>query len=225
MTIKKPRNVTKITIPLSDSEKMIYNLWLRAIATASNRPYRKRENFDAIQQETQLSLQKLDAFLERNKRIDIFDYFSSILKYYEEEHLPLDFFCSSQASTAFFRQKKSEIFRIRSEEELIEESKQAMRIIAEYCIEKNIRYDEYISYKEENATFPAWLNHVREDKYFPLPLYMFPSFKITYEEIPDDMLRFILGEERKKFLENLEIRCNMTTVNKLKNIHTKLQTL
>ena len=48
---------------ITDTQKQIYNLYLRSLAEGSDRPYKVRKNFDNLKTEYVEELKKLEAFL------------------------------------------------------------------------------------------------------------------------------------------------------------------
>lgn len=211
---------------ISPNEQRIYNDWLRAIAARAGRPYRKRINFDKMSDADCNSLTKLDAFFERNEISDPSDYFLKVLNYFQEKHLPLAFFSGSQAATAYTRENKKLLFRMRTDVEVEQEVAAAFIFIAEYCVKKKIPFSKYISHKEEGSAMPVFLSHVRENKFFPVVLRAWPDFQSIYCDIDDTLLEFVLSPERKEFLDNIEYRCNTNKVqNQIKTNYKELTEL
>lgn len=216
-----------MTLSPTDPQRQIYNYWLRAIAEKSGRPYRNRKNFDNFSDIQVIELGKLEMFFERNKIEDIQNYFTSVLGYFQEKSLPLDFFTTSKASTAFAKTLKFKQFRERTDTEFITESLDSLVFIFGFCAEHNIKPDEYINFSREQGSLPVWLEHIQKGKIFPGVMMCWDNFRIKYDAYPEDLMEFVLGGDRKIFLENLMLRCYHYPQigNKLQDTYKKLKKL
>lgn len=212
---------------VSETQKQIYNCWLRAIAEKSSRPYRYRKNFDNLSENVEADLAKLELFFDRNKIDDIHEYFTSVLAYFQEKSLPLDFFSTSKASIAYVKALKFKQFRERTDEELFIESKDSLVFIFGFCAEHGIKTDEYLDFCLPGASLPAWIEHIQRGKIFPVVMLSWDYFRIKYDNYPEDLMEFVLGGDRKIFLENLMFRCyhSPQIVNKLQATYKKLKTI
>ena len=77
---------------LTNKEKEIYNHYLKALAEASGRPYKKRINFDNFKPADYEALKKLALFFNKYKHIYPFNFFRANFSITGEKYLQLDYF-------------------------------------------------------------------------------------------------------------------------------------
>lgn len=92
---------------MTEFQQRIYNTWLRVTRTSQNKPFRLRKNFTNLNESTNLSLLKLESFFQRNKTIDMDDFFVAPFKLYDDtSNMPLSFYTTLKAIKVYKNFKK-----------------------------------------------------------------------------------------------------------------------
>lgn len=82
----------------TDFEKSVYNAYLKESREAKNLPFRKRKNFQKVNNTIALCIKKLALFFLNNKDVSVFDFFKAPYSVYAEgEYFDLKFFTSQKA--------------------------------------------------------------------------------------------------------------------------------
>ena len=83
---------------LTEQEKRIYNSYLIASRTAKSKPFKLRQNFDSIDDQTYLVLKKLGIFFEKNSNVKQVDFFTAPFSYYGSDNFfDLNYFLTPKA--------------------------------------------------------------------------------------------------------------------------------
>lgn len=88
---------------ITQTQQIIYNCYLKALAQASGRGYKPRQNFTKLDENFSITLDRLERFFESHKEIGYLDFFTAGFNFTHEKFLPLDFFCTYRAKVAFKR--------------------------------------------------------------------------------------------------------------------------
>lgn len=196
-------------IQLTERERTIYNAWLKALAARAERPYRERKDFDSLDDEDKTELVKLGLFFDRNEIKEPFVYFLLVLVDFDQKHFELSFFSKPAASAAFVRQRNLKRTEEKNLDEIVATINPGMIAIAKFCYANKIPLAKYISYKKPGASMPVFIEHLKENLYFPIVLYAFPDFRDEFANLDDGGFKeFILGETLSNFIDSLEYWTN-----------------
>ena len=86
---------------ITDYQKIIYNTFLKVYAKVQNRGYKKRLDFDSIDDKTKNILQKLEQFFNEHKEIQVEDFFRAGYAVTHRQYLPLEFFITFKAIACY----------------------------------------------------------------------------------------------------------------------------
>ena len=88
-------------------QQHIYNTWLSITRSKSGKPYRIRKDFSKIDQSIINYTTKLQAFFNRNKQVDIKEFFEAPYRVYEEKTMyPLKWYTTMKAINIYKIYKK-----------------------------------------------------------------------------------------------------------------------
>jgi len=179
---------------MTDFEKLIYNKHLAETRSNQNKPFKLRQNFDNIDESTRLYLTKLSNFFKKHKNININTFFKAPYKIYKDKpHLGLDFYLGMKA-IKLYREYINKLNRQSPDSVDAKKSfKQSVAFVINFCKEKNIKFTEYVNFKEE-ISMNAFFEHLKHGKITLYFLFMFPQFESELKNIDVELRRHILGE-------------------------------
>ena len=71
--------------------------------------------------------------------------------------------------------------------------KQSMEFAIKFCKDKQIKFSDYVNYKEENA-MNSFFEHLKHGKVTLLFLFMYPTFESQLKLIDNEIRQHILGD-------------------------------
>lgn len=174
----------------------IYNTYLRISRSRQNKPYRLRSNFDDFEKsENYLPVLKLKNFFDRNFTVNIEDFFTAPYEVYDEDaYYDLDFYNSLAAVKVYsmFCVKKNQL---NPDSELqINSILRGLKFIQNFCTEKRIKLNQYLSHKEPNSLTNSFILHLKDKSVSIYNLFAFKDFQKIYGSLDFEVLRFILGD-------------------------------
>lgn len=188
---------------LTELEKRIYNSYLIASRTAKKQPFKLRQNFDSIDDQTYVVLKKLGIFFEKNNNIKQVDFFNAPFSYYGADNFfDLSFFLTPKAIKCYSLYVKKKETQDPDNEDTILNAKDCCMFIYRYCAENKITLDEYKTVI--HGTTPLILQHLRDHKINFYTLHGLESDK-TIRQVEPDLLEF--------FISNFQSLLNETRIN------------
>ncbi len=149
---------------ISETQKKIYNFYLRAYRINNNKPYKAKKSFDdLLKKDTILiALQRLEQFFNKFSHLLRHEFFDAPYKVYDDErkYYDLPFYASHKGLTtcvAYFNMLKEQ-----SPDEQLDSIKDSLRFVLDFCIEKKLLLSEYPTYKSvaQNDCF----KHIKDHK-------------------------------------------------------------
>jgi hypothetical protein len=169
-------------IQLSDSEKIIYNLYLKH--SRKGQGYRLRKDFSDLDQDICTSVAKITKFLNSYSHIDWNEFFESYGELHPNEKYPnINFFTSRLAIKNYSLYKKQK--ESRDPEKQFDEIKSSMRFIGLFCIENKIELKKYLFHK--TGYMYSWMNHYREHRINPYALMELGDIVSILDNIESDV--------------------------------------
>lgn len=148
---------------LSETQKNIYNSFLKITRTVKNKPFRYRKNFDNIDSTTEVILKKLERLFISHPSISYETFFTAPYKIYnEQEFFDLQFFVTQKAIKCYSTYVKQKETEDPDSENAINTSKAACSFIYRFCKDANITLDKYKHSVEGNIPLP--ILHLKEHK-------------------------------------------------------------
>lgn len=196
---------------LTEREKQIYNSYLIASRSVKNKPFKLRQNFDSVDNETYVALMKLGIFFSKNSNIKQIDFFTAPFSYYGPDNFfDLGFFLTTKAIKCYSLYIKKKETQDPDNENTILNTKDCCLFIYKYCTENKITLHEYKSMI--NGTTPIILQHLRDHNINFYTLHGLQCDK-TIRQVEQDLLEF--------FISNFESLLNETRINFQRSIRLK----
>jgi hypothetical protein len=179
---------------LSEKQKEIYNLYLKALAYGANRPYKKREDFSTFKnEENALYLARLEAFFEKFPQLYREEFFLAPYKLYDEkkQYYTLKFYASHKGLTtclAYFKTLQES-----DPDAQLDYVKESIRFIANFCIEKNIPLEMYSTFK--SVAQPDFLLHLKDHKVSFYAIFGITGLYYELLNLPEDEFELYFGED------------------------------
>jgi len=179
---------------MTDFEKLIYNVYLAETRKGQNKPYKRRENFDKVDESTKLYLLRLSNFFKKHRSIDLKNFFQAPYKIYKDKsHHGLDFYLSMKA-IKLYREYINKLNRQNADSD---DSKEAFRrsakFVLKFCKNNKIKFEDYIIYRKENE-MNSFFDHLKHGKVSIYFLFMFSKFDSQMKTLDVEMRKFILGD-------------------------------
>jgi|TARA_R100000482_G_C5130963_1_gene151863 hypothetical protein len=189
---------------MNNNEKNIYNLFLATNKRINNKPFKYRKNFDNFEDEKYVYINRLSSFFKKFNHIKIEDFFEAPYFVYGEKYFDLKFYCTQKAIKTYSLYHDRFLLNNPDSEQTIEKVKSSLIFIQEYCKDKNLKLEDYITFKEQ--TYNIFLKHLKERR-----INFFILFCFSFE----NELKGMDKETRSMFNENL---------NNINYLRTKLYT-
>lgn len=178
---------------LTENQKRIYNLYLRAFRINNNQPFKAKKNFSDIEKDSEkmMQLQKLEkVFLKYPSFFNNF-YFDAPYKIYNDEkkYYPLKFYCSSKGTSTCIAFLK--LLQQSDPEQQFEYFKDSYRFIAQFCEKNNLRLDQYT--KHCSVSQNDCLIHLKEHKISWFVVFSVPGFYDLLYSLPCDEFELYYG--------------------------------
>lgn len=179
---------------ISDFQKSIYNLYLRALRTNNNKPFRAKKDFKKVKDSDILELNKLEKFFTRYPHLFKSAYFDApyiIYKNDEKKFFGLSFYSSYKALTtclAYFK-----ILAKGDPDSQMDFLKESLKFVTDFCIEKKIRLASYVDYC--SIAQQDCLKHLKEHKISWYVVFAIPRFLDIIYDLPSDEFSLYFGED------------------------------
>ena len=187
---------------LSTFEENLYNLILRAARTQNNKPFRPRKDFTAVDDVTKSYVKKLANFFKKFDHISPEDFIIAPYKVYPDEtYFDFKYFSTLKAVKAYSVYQNMKIYDDIDSPAQLENIIKSLKYIQTFCIEKQIRLEEYLS-KIDNCT-PCFIGHLKEHRVNVSTLFGFKKFKKEFYKHDPELIKFILGNDLYNQIEVL----------------------
>jgi len=213
---------------ISEFEKHIYNLHLKATKDHNKSPYKFRKDFSNISDTDQLTLNKLSSFFFKHKNISPEIFFKSAYKLYsDEKFLPLSFFNTLKAIKAYTIFQKNLNSLDPDSAEQLEFTKKSLIFVFNFCKLNKINFYQYPLHSIDN--FPSFLLHLKERHVNIFSLFYFDNIIQLITRIDNNRLKFMFDDE---FLANLNAKkikylnskkCKFLVINGINRLIKKLE--
>jgi hypothetical protein len=181
---------------LSDFEKEVYNNYLLAFTKANNKPYKKRINFDNLEKDKIDNLKKLSLFLKNHANINYDLFFYAPYKIYsDKKYYELEYFNRPIALKTYFLYLNFLNFESPDNENNLQFIKESIIFIRDFCLEKNIDLNNYLSYTD--CVTYNWCVHLMKNKISFYSILGFSYFDVNIYRLINDMPI----DEREMFLD------------------------
>lgn len=179
---------------INDTQKEIYNLYLRALRVNNGKPFRRKKKFDDINNPSiLLYLQKLESFFKKFPHMLRNEFFDAPYVIYKDEkkYYDLRFFSSTKGLStciAYFK-----LLNDTNPDNQMDYIKSSLKFIVEFCIEKGIQFCEYSDYK--TVVQPDCLKHIKEHRISWYVVFSIDSLKQKVYSMSNDEFELYFGSD------------------------------
>lgn len=178
---------------LSENQKRIYNLYLRAFRVNNNQPFKAKKKFSDVEKDSEkmMQLQKLEKLFYRYPSFLNNFYFDAPYKIYNDDkkYYSLKFFSSSKGISTCIAYLK--LLQQSDPEQQFEYFKDSYRFIAQFCEKHNLRLEQYT--KHCSVSQNDCLIHLKEHKISWFAVFSIPGFYELLYSLPCDEFELYYG--------------------------------
>lgn len=212
---------------ISEFEKHIYNLHLRASRQHCNKPFNYRKDFADIDPQLERNLKKLTLFFIKHKDIDPINFFNASYKLYSDErYLDLAYFNTLKAIKAYtIHNKNLENLNPDSSEQL-EFTKSSLLKIYNFCLQNKILIKDYLKHKTNNMY--SFLLHLKSREVNLYSLMEFKNLNSCLNDSDLEVLKFMFNDNFLNTVNHFKIRflnsvkCKQLVIKGLEKLEKKL---
>lgn len=180
---------------MRDTQKRIYNLYLRAYRTNNNQPFKAKKKFNDIENDVEIMqyLEKLENVFKKYPAFFGDTYFNAPYIIYpdDKKFFSLKFFSSHKGITTCIAYYK---MLLQTNPELqFDFFRESYRFIAEFCLEKGLALRNYVSYRSVSQN--DCLRHLKEHKISWYVVFSIPNFYELLYNMPEDEFVLYYGSD------------------------------
>lgn len=176
---------------VTDLEKVIYNTHLATSRRVQNKPFKIKKNFDDLDENKIVLLQKLSRFFNEYKNLNIDTFFlAPYMIYTEFEYQPLNFYLTGKAISCYTQYVKQLEIQDPDHPDSLLRLKNSFKFILNYCRENELTFAQYPIHLENNASIPAYLDHLKNHK---INFYTLHALNLTQPKIESRVIDFIFN--------------------------------
>lgn len=205
---------------INEKQLEIYNAYLRALADANNRPYKKLKNCDKLTNETLIVLQRLEQFFTSYKHIFPYNFFTASFKYKNINFIRLEDFLKYSATVAYSKWSTMKYQQSLESDSAIADFLKGFKFILDYCEENKLTLLEYRT-KLNKIGVKIILTHLNQQK---ISYYHLHALKLNIDDLDSDYVRLTFNDFNGIFCKTKEQYENSNTIKRLANklTHNKL---
>lgn len=178
---------------ITETQKQIYNLYLRAFRVNNNKPFRAKKNFKDVESdiETLSHLQKIEKVFKKYPAFFNKTYFDAPYKIYDDDkkYYSLKFYGSQKGITTCIAYYKTLLQSDPGEQ--LEHLRDSYKFIAEFCEERNLLLEMYC--RECSVSQNDCLMHLKEHKISWYAIFSVPGFYELLKSLPVDEFELYYG--------------------------------
>jgi hypothetical protein len=163
-------------------------------------------------------VKRLASFFGRHDNISVEEFFQAPHKLYPDEkgYYDLSYYTSPRAIKTYTLWKEQKQNAAVDSSEQIQDIKQSLGFIYDFCKQKKIKVSSYIDYKDPAGVNFEFLVHLSEHRINVYSLFGFPNFEKNIRQSGADMVIFLLGD---KFYNQLSLfKMNFLTSQRAKQV-------
>lgn len=182
---------------LTELEKLLFNKHLAVSRSERNKPFRIRKDFSTIvNTDKHKFLKRLSILFQKHPEINPDLFFKAPYKLYPDvEYFGLDYFSTMRAVKAYTTYKK-QVF-IQDPDSQIEQVKDSLKFIAQFCIENNLYFHQY-PYHRTTDLF-TWMQHYKQNKINAYSVMEFPNIFSSVKSLAEDIQKIFVSEFVEQF--------------------------
>ena len=210
---------------LTEKQKQIYNLYLRAFRTNNNLPFRAKKKFSDIETDGEklMSLQKIEKVFNKYPAFFNSMFFDAPYKIYDDQDgkskwHSLKFYGSQKGITTCIAYYKT--LMQSNPEEQFDFLKESYKFVTNFCIEKKITLDGYT--RHCSVAQNDCLIHLKEHKISWYLVFDIPHFHDLLYRLPEDEFELYYGSDVDLTKMQAQYRSSQKTQDFLAGIRRKI---
>jgi hypothetical protein len=178
---------------ITEQQKQIYNLYLRAFRVNNNSPFRAKKNFDDVESdgEKMISLQKIERVFQKYPAFFSKMFFDAPYKVYDDDKkfFSLKFYSSHKGISTCIAYYK--VLLQGNPEEQFDFLKDSYKFVAKFCEERKINLNQYTKFC--SVAQNDCLIHLKEHKISWFLVFNVPGFYNLLYNLPRDEFELYYG--------------------------------
>lgn len=180
---------------MTHKEQYIYNCYLETSRKVNSQPFRYRKDFDGFEKKEEYRiLVRLAAFFNKFPNINIKDFFEAPYFVHNEKFFELKYFTSQKAIKAYTIYETKFLPDNPDHEQTLQKIKQSFEFIYKFCKDKNIKFNDYILFKDADSQWHEFFMHVKSRNVILYALFCFPNFDKVVQTYDKEIKEFVFGD-------------------------------
>lgn len=196
---------------LNETEKKIYNIYLRAQAEHHKRPYKPRKDFSNMTENNMLQLKRLNLFFEQYKDVNPFRFFQAGFKYETGTYPTLEYYNSLKATRIYAKHIRKRYDEDVDNEESLKDFKEGILFIYNFISDKDISLADYKTCVNESGV-PWVIIHLKQQN---ISFYHLHSLEISIDIFPYDFRELITEKFEENFYKTKDSYLNSKTMREI----------
>lgn len=162
-----------------------------------NKPFKLKRDFaDIVNSDKHKFLKRISVLFQKHPDINPDIFFRAPYRLYTDvAYFGLDYFSTMRAVKAYTTYKK-QLF-LQDPDSQIEDVKQSLKFIANFCIESRIHFHQY-PYHRSSDLF-TWMQHYKQNKINVYSVMEFTNIFSSVKSLAEDVQRFFVSEFVEQF--------------------------
>lgn len=193
---------------LTELEKLLLNKHLAISRSERNKPFKLKKDFsNIVNTDKHKFIKRISILFVKHPEIDPDTFFKAPYKLYPDvEYFGLDYFSTMRAVKAYTTYKK-QIF-IQDPDSQIEQVKESLKFIANFCIFNNIHFHQYPTHRTSDLF--TWMQHYKQNKINIYSVMEFTNIFSSAKSLAEDVQQFFVREFVEHF-QRLHISYNKSS--------------
>lgn len=175
---------------IGDTEKKIYNLYLKALGEKQNRPYTPKKDFSNLTESVIVTLKKLALFFENYKDVNPSLFFRAGFKHEDRNFLELSFFTSLKASRLYSKYVREKYVNSVDNEESVKDFKDGIIFIYDFMKDNDFTLSDYVNGRNESGV-PWFVIHLKKQN---ISFYHIHALDINLDKFPADWRELLIED-------------------------------
>ena len=202
---------------IGDTEKKIYNLYLKALGEKQNRPYTPKKDFSNLTDGVIVTLKKLALFFNNYKDVNPSLFFRAGFKHEGKNFLELSFFTSLKASRLYSKYVREKYVNSVDNEESVKDFKDGIIFIYDFMKDNEFTLTDYVNGRNESGV-PWFVVHLKKQN---ISFYHIHALDISLDKFPADWRELLIEDFENVFFAT---KRNFENSLVMKKIGSKLNT-
>ena len=180
---------------IGDTEKKIYNLYLKALGEKQNRPYTPKKDFSNLTDGVIVTLKKLALFFNNYKDVNPSLFFREGFKHEGKNFLEFSFFTSLKASRLYSKYVREKYVNSVDNEESVKDFKDGIIFIYDFMKDNDFTLTDYVNGRNESGV-PWFVVHLKKQN---ISFYHIHALDISLDKFPADWRELLIEDFENVF--------------------------